>query len=179
MEEQNKIYTTRPEDKKSDVEERTYDVLEQLGIKFERVEHEEAATIEACKDVEKILGVEICKNLFLCNAQKTKFYLLMLPGDKVFKTKDISKQIGSSRLSFATPDLMEKYLGVSPGSVSVLTLINDNAKDVKIVIDKEVLKDEYIGCHPCKNTATLKIKADDIINKFLPYADHEPVYVEL
>lgn len=122
--------------------------------------------MEACEEVEKQLGVTICKNLFLCNRQKTNFYLLLMPGDKKFLTKDFSKQLGVSRLSFAEAEFMEKYLDITPGSVSVLGLINDTSRTVHLSIDKDLLKDEYIGCHPCINTSSLKIKTDDILNKF-------------
>ncbi len=156
-----------------------YDLLEELEIPYERMDHEVTASIEDCHEVDKILGIHICKNLFLCNSQKTAFYLLMMPGEKKFLTKDLSKQINSARLSFAGPEFMEKYLNITPGSVSVMGLMNDKEHQVKLLIDSDVLKEEYFGCHPCINTASLKLKLSDVLEKFLPYTGHEYTVVAL
>ena len=156
-----------------------YDVLEQLEIPYLRLDHEVTATVEDCHNVDRILGIHICKNLFLCNSQKTDFYLLMMPGDKKFKTKELSAQIHSARLSFAGPEYMEEFLNISPGSVSVMGLMNDSDKRVRLLIDRDVLQDEYVGCHPCVNTSSLKIKTKDILDKFLPYVEHDYTVVEL
>lgn len=156
-----------------------YELLHKLEIPFQRLDHEAMMTIEACQDVDRILGIEICKNLFLCNAQKTRFYLLLLPGNKRFDTKTFCKQIGSPRLSFAPAEYMEKYLDITPGSVSVLGLMNDTEHQVMLYIDKEVLEHEEFGCHPCINTSSLKLKTADIIEKFLPATGHEYSVVEL
>lgn len=149
-----------------------YDLLEQLDIPYERLDHEVTATVEACHDVDKLLGIHICKNLFLCNSQRTSFYLLMMPGEKKFVTKEISKQIGSARLSFAEAEYMEQLLNITPGSVSIIGLMNDKEHKVQLLIDSDILKDEYIGCHPCINTSSLKLKTSDILGKFLPYTGH-------
>ena len=156
-----------------------YDLLEQLEIPYLRVDHEEAASVEDCHDVDRILGIHICKNLFLCNAQKTDFYMLLMPGNKKFKTKELSSQIHSARLSFAGPEHMEEFLNISPGSVSVMGLMNDSNKRVRLLIDMDILQDEYVGCHPCVNTSSLKIKTKDILDKFLPYVEHDYTVVEL
>ena len=156
-----------------------YDFLDGLGIEYQRVDHDAADTMEICEEIDKTLGAVICKNLFLCNRQQTAFYLLMIPADKVFKTKDISAQIGSSRLSFATAEHMEKYLNITPGSVSVLGLMNDLDNAVTLLIDKDVLNDEYFGCHPCINTSSLKIKTSDLIDKIIPALKHSYITVEL
>ncbi len=165
----------RPDDLKDRLEKeiRTYDYLDKLGIEYQRVDHEAADTMEACKEVDKLLGVEMCKNLMLCNRQKTDFYLLLMPGDKKFKTKELSTQINSARLSFADGEDMEKYLDIVPGSLSVLGLMNDHNNDVRLLIDKDTLDSEYIGCHPCINTSSLKIKMSDIIDKYLPATGHD------
>ena len=156
-----------------------YDILEKLEIPYMRLDHEVTASVEDCHNVDRILGIHICKNLFLCNSQKTDFYLLMMPGDKKFKTKELSSQIGSARLSFAGPEYMEEFLHISPGSVSVMGLMNDCHKRVRLLIDRDVLQDEYVGCHPCVNTSSLKIKTQDILEKFLPYVEHDYTVVEL
>ena len=159
-------------------EQRCYELLDSLGIEYARVDHEHADTIEACHEIESTLGALICKNLFLTNRQQTEFYLLLMPGDKPFKTKLLSKQIGTARLSFASPEHMEQYLDITPGSVSVLGLMNDGGK-VHLVIDQDLLKDEFIGCHPCINTSTLRLRTKDVIGKLLPAVGHEYALVEL
>ena len=175
-----KLYEGRPEDcsERLAKEQRCYDMLDRLGIGYSRVDHEHADTIEVCHEIEKTLGAQICKNLFLTNRQQTEFYLLLMPGDKPFKTKLLSKQIGTARLSFASPEHMQELLEISPGSVSVLGLMNDGGR-VHLVIDGDLLKDEYIGCHPCINTSTLRIRTADIIERFLPEVGHEYSIVAL
>jgi Ala-tRNA(Pro) deacylase len=174
------LYTTRPDPVgRLEKEMKVYDLLDDLEIPFERLDHEVTPSIDACLEVEERLQIEICKNLFLCNAQKTNFYLLMMPGNKKFKTADLSKQIQTSRLSFAAPEFMEEFLDITPGSVSVLGLMNDHDNKVKLLIDREILNNEYVGCHPCINTSSLKIKLFDLLNKFLPNTKHEPVIVDL
>ena len=159
-------------------EQRCYELLDSIGVEYARVDHEHADTIEACHEIESSLGALICKNLFLTNRQQTEFYLLLMPGDKPFKTKLLSKQIGTARLSFASPEHMERYLDITPGSVSVLGLMNDGGK-VHLVIDRDLLKDEFIGCHPCINTSTLRLRTEDVIGKLLPAVGHEYSLVEL
>jgi len=174
------LYREKPTDKnRMDKEMETYDLLEKLHIDYYRLDHEPTATIEDCNEVDSILGIEICKNLFLRNGPKTEFYLLVMPGYKKFVTKDVAKQIGSSRLSFAEDHYMEELLNITPGSVSVLGLMYDINRKVQLLIDKEVLDSEYFGCHPCVNTSSLRIKTSDILNKFLPYTGHKPIIVEL
>lgn len=149
-----------------------YDILDKLSIEYLRADHAPCETMEDCKAVSLALNAHVCKNLFLCNRQKTCFYLLMIPEDKPFKTKDISAQIGSARLSFAGPEFMEEFLDITPGSVSVLGLSNDLENKVSLLIDEDILKEEYFGAHPCINTSTLKIKVSDLIEKFLPEVKH-------
>ena len=160
-------------------EVRTYNLLDELGIEYQRTDHARTDTMEACNEVDAVLGVVICKNLFLCNRQKTAFYLLMMPGGKKFKTKELSAQINSARLSFAEPEDMLKYLDIEPGSVSILGLMNDKDHAVQLLIDGDVLKDEYLGCHPCVNTSSLKMRTDDVIKKFLPAVGHDYKTVHL
>ena len=160
-------------------EVRTYDFLDDLGIGYKRTDHERADNMEACNEIDAILGVMICKNLFLCNRQKTDFYLLMMPGDKKFKTKELSSQINSARLSFADPDAMLKYLDIEPGAVSIMGLMNDKDHAVRLLIDEDVLKGEYLGCHPCVCTSSLKLKTSDVVEKFLPATGHSYTTVHL
>ncbi len=171
----------RPENTQGrlDKEIRVYDLLDTLNIEYERTDHIAAMTMEDCLEIDRILDVVICKNLFLCNRQKTKFYLLMMPGDKIFKTKDLSGAIGSSRLSFADPAYMEKYLDITPGAVSVMGLMNDTENHVQLLIDKPVLESEWLGCHPCVNTSSLRMKTKDVMEKFLPAVRHEALVIDL
>ncbi len=158
---------------------RVYDLLDSLQINYQRVDHEAAMNMEVCEAIDVALQATICKNLFLCNRQETDFYLLMMPRTKKFKTKDLSKQLGVSRLSFASEIYMEKFLDIMPGSVSVMGLMNDRDHRVQLVIDKDVLAGEYVGCHPCINTSSLRIKTQDLVEKILPAMGHRPIVVQL
>ena len=170
----------RPEDTAGRLEKeiRTYDFLDSLGVAYQRIDHEAAMTMEACEEIDKMLDATICKNLFLCNAHKTRFYLLMMPGNKKFKTKNLSKQINSARLSFAGDEYMEQFLDITPGSVSILGLANDKENQVQLLIDSDVLKDPFLGCHPCINTSSLKIKTADLTEKFLPAVHYSFITVD-
>ena len=173
------VYHGRPADTRIPKEERCYELLDRLGVEYVRVDHEHADTIEACHEIEKLLGCEICKNLFLTNRQMTEVWLLLMPGEKPFKTKLLSKQIGSARLSFASPEQMLQYLDITPGSVSVLGLMNDKEKKVRLLIDRDLSGQEAIGMHPCINTSSLRIRTTDVLEKLLPAMEHEPTFVEL
>ena len=163
----------------NEIKQRCYDYLDSLGIGYSVVNHDYANTIEQCRDVEKLLGCEICKNLLLTNRQMTDVYLLMMPGSKPFKTKYLSAQLGCARLSFASAEQMISLLGITPGSLSVMGLMNDSSNAVRLVIDSDLLKQEFIGCHPCINSSSMKIRRDDILNIFLPAVKHTPTFVDL
>ena len=158
---------------------RCYDLLDSLEVSYQRIDHEAAMTMEACVEIDKALDAVICKNLLLCNRQKTAFYLLMLPGEKHFKTSSFSKTIGSSRLSFADPEYMEQFLDITPGSVSVLGLMNDHDNRVQLIMDEDILKGEYFGCHPCINTSSLRLKVSDLMEKIIPAMHHQPRIVAI
>lgn len=160
-------------------EQRVYELLDSLGIAYTRVDHEPAMTMEACIAVDEALGTVMCKNLLLCNRQCTDFYLLLMPGDKPFKTSVLSKQIGSSRLSFADGSYMEAFLDITPGSLSVLGLMNDKEGRVKLLIDADVLSGDTVGVHPCINTSSLGISVSDLTEKLIPAMGHAPTMVTL
>lgn len=168
-------------DTRLEKEKRCYQLLDSLGLEYWRCDHPSANanTMEDCLEIDAILEAVVCKNLFLCNRQHTQFYLLMMPGDKVFKTKELSGQLGCARLSFAEPEYMEKYLDITPGSVSILGLMNDNENAVQLLVDKDILDGEYVGCHPCINTTSLKIKKDDMFGQLLEAMHHDMITVEL
>lgn len=171
----------RPEDigNRLEKEIRVYDLLDSLEVEYQRVDHEVAMTMEACEDIDRVLNATICKNLFLCNRQETDFYLLMIKGDKKFKTKDLSAQIHSARLSFAKGEYMEQFLDITPGSVSVLGLMNDREGRVKLLVDEDILQEEYMGCHPCINTSSLRIRTKDLMERIIPAMNHDPRIVHL
>lgn len=166
---------------RQDREKRAYAFLDRLGVEYDRTDHpdEPATTMEACEKIDAVLNVRICKNLFLCNRQKTAFYLLIMPGDKPFKTKELSKQMNISRLSFADETFMKDLLDVLPGSVSVLGLINDADRRVQLVIDEDVLKEDFFGCHPCVNTSSLRFRTADLTEKVIPALHADPIIVRL
>ena len=168
-------YLTGRLEKEKDV----YDLLDKLEIPFQRVDHAPTDTMEMCQEIDALLGQDICKNLFLCNRQKTKFYLLLIPGSKPFKTKDLSAQIGSSRLSFGGAEDMERLLNLTPGSVSVMGLMYDPEGQVSLLIDEDVLKEPFFGCHPCINTSSLKMTTADFREKLLPALGHPATMVRL
>ena len=171
----------RPENDSGRLEKeiRVYNMLDKLGIVYQRVDHEPAMTMEACAEIDRVLDATTCKNLLLCNRQKTVYYLLLMPGDKVFQTKELSAQLGVSRLSFASPEAMEEYLDITPGSLSVFGLMNDKDFHVNLVIDAPVLQGEYIGFHPCINTSSLRLKTSDLTEKIIPAMGHTPTIVQL
>jgi len=175
------LFEGRPENEEGRLEKeiRTYDFLDKLKISYKRIDHEPAMTMDVCEEIDASLEATICKNLFLCNRQETDFYLLMMPGDKKFKTKDLSKELGVSRLSFANESFMEEFLDITPGSVSVLGLMNDKNGRVRLVIDKDVLAGDEIGCHPCINTSSLKFATKDLTEKVIPAMNHDYTVVTL
>lgn len=173
------LYVGRPEtnEGREKKEIAVYDYLDNLGIEYYRVDHESAGTMADCQMVERVLDNVICKNLFLCNRQKTKFYLYVTPQDKPFVTKEFSPKVNSSRLSFGTPEDLERLLNLTPGSVSIMGLIFDKENVVQLVIDKELLTHKDFSCHPCKNTSSIKLRLSDLIEKYIPSTNHSPIYV--
>ncbi len=173
------LFSGRPPEPRTEREDRCYDLLDSLSVEFFRVDHEHADTIQDCELVEDLLGCRICKNLFLTNRQQTDFYLLIMPGEKPFKTKILSKQIGTARLSFGTPEQLERCLDTAPGSASVLGLMNDRDQAVRLLVDRELLAEENFGCHPCRNTSSLRFRTADLFDRILPAVKHEPTFVDL
>ena len=175
------VYKGRPQDisGRQDREIRVYDFLDNLGIEYYRVDHETAMTMEDCEAIDVALETVMCKNLVLCNRQHTQFYLLMMPANKPFKTKDVSHMINSARLSFAEPEYLEKYLDVLPGSVSIMGLMNDKENKIQLLVDREVMGPDFVGCHPCANTTSLKIPTSDVFGKYLKATNHEAIFLDI
>ena len=155
------------------------DHLKNLGIDFLIKTHEPAETLEKCSEVEKSIDGKICKNLFLQTTSGNVYYLLMMSGEKKFVTKNVSKALGSSRLSFSSGNRMEEMLNTSPGSLSITSLIFDKGKAVSLAIDSDILKEEFICCHPCDCTATLKIKTSDITDILIPSLGITPIIIDI
>ena len=176
-----KLQNGRPTDTTGRLEKelRCYDLLDRLGVPYERVDHAPAMTMEVCQEIDRVLNAVICKNLFLCNRQKTAFYLLTMPGGKPFQTKVLSAQLGTTRLSFAPPELMESMLRCTPGSASVLGLAYDTERRVRLVMDRAVHDAAWFGCHPCKNDASLRLRTEDLLHVFLPHTGHDVTVVDL
>ena len=175
------LYNGRPEDTsgRKEKEIKVYDILDSLHIPYIRADHEAVMTMEACEEIDKALGMEICKNLFLCNRKKTSYYLLLMPGNKALKTKELSQQIPTTRLSFASGEDMETYLNVTPGSATVMGLIFDQENKVQLLVDEELLEQEEFGCHPCVNTSSIKMKTADVFDKFRKEIHHDYIMVKL
>ncbi len=171
----------RPQDESGRLQKEiaVYNLLDSLNIEYGRVDHDAADTIEACREVEKVIGVGICKNLFVCNRQKTDYYMIMMSGEKPFRTADVSKKLGVSRLSFASAEDMERLLFVTPGSVTVMALKDDTARRVELIIDRDIINGEYVRCHPCINTSTLKIRTEDLLRVFLRHTKHTPRIIDI
>lgn len=171
----------RPENEEGRLEKeiKVYDLLDKLGVEYWQIDHEPAMTMQVCAEIDKVLMTSTCKNLFLCNRQQTDFYLLLINADKIFKTKFLSSQLGVARLSFAGEEFMSELLDVTPGSVSVMGLVNDKEGKVRLIIDRDVLKNEYLGFHPCINTSSFKIKTNDLLDVVIPALNHTPVIVDL
>lgn len=166
-------------DGRQEKETRVYDLLDRLGMEYDRADHPVTDTMEGCREISQKLHVDICKNLFLCNRQHTQFYLLLIPDGKKFLTKELSKQIGSSRLSFAGAEYMERLLNITPGSVSIMGLMNDMENQVRLLIDEDLLQEEYLGCHPCINTSSIKLRTKEVLEIFLPAVHHDLTTVHL
>lgn len=173
------IYTTAPSEFKNSLQGKTYRALKELNIPFERVDNDEAITMEDCIQINKVLNVKIVKTLFLCNRQQTSFYLFVTRGDKPFKTKDFSKALGISRVSFGPADLMEKMLGMKVGAATIFSALLDTDNNVQIVFDKEVLNEEWYGGTDGTTTGYMKVRMEHILNKFLPYTRHSPIMIEV
>lgn len=176
-----KLQNGRPADTTGRLEKelRCYDLLDRLGVPYERVDHAPAMTMEVCQEIDRVLNAVICKNLFLCNRQKTSFYLLLMPGDKPFHTKEITSQLGCARLSFAKEEALEQLLHLTPGSATIFGLMYDTENQVQLVVDQELLREPYFGCHPCINTSTVRMQTSDVFDKLTNALHHTYVTVTL
>lgn len=173
------ILTAFPEDERSALEMKVYDKIRETGIPFERVDNDSISTMEECAEVGEVLGTEICKSILACTRNKSDYYLIIMPGDKRFVTKLVSHAIGSSRLSFASPEDMEELLGTTPGNASPLSVVNDKDGRVKLVMDSELAGGELIACNTGANTTHIRFRTADLLDKYLPACGHEALVIDI
>lgn len=173
------LTNSMPDSYTSDFEKRVYEKLNSLNISFDRVDNDKVEAMEECVEISNKLGAEIRKTIIVCNDKKTKFYLVVLPAEKRFDSKAFRDKMGCSRVSFARAEDMQEKLGVVPGNATIMSVINDKDGIVQVVIDKEVADNEFFACNTGENTRHIKIKTDDLLNKFLTDVEHEPTIIEL
>lgn len=173
------ITNEMPTSYSSVLEEDVYTKLNELNIKFDRVDNDTVEAMEECVEISNKLGAEIRKTIIVCNEKKTQFYLVVLPAEKRFDSKLFRDKMGCSRVSFAKAEDMQEILGVVPGSATIMSVINDKDNIVKVAIDKEVADSEFFACNTGENTRHIKIKTSDLLNVFLPNVNHEPTIIEL
>lgn len=175
-----KLYDGRPVGEACvDMETKAYDFLDRLEIRYKTLKHPAAFTIDECKKIRDEIHAPVFKNLFLTNRQQTKFYLLVMLGEKPFKTKYLSAQIGSARLSFADEAHMQRFLGVTPGSVTPIGIMNDFGKDITVLLDEDLRRHDDFACHPCINTASVVLSLHDLTDRILPATGHTFTWVTL
>lgn len=173
------ISKSPPESYESTLQEMVYETLKKLEIPFERVDTDEAISMEDCIEINKKLDMKMVKTLFLCNSKKTNFYLFITTADKPFKSKDFSNALSISRVSFAPAELMEQILAVKIGAATVFGVLMDKENLVQVVLDKDILLEEWYGCSDGTTTGYMKVKTEMIVNNFLTYAKHIPKVIEI
>lgn len=174
------IRTKAPRDgQRTPLELKMYDTLERLNIPYTHVDNDSAYTMEECAEVDKVIGAEIRKSVFLCNQKKTTFFLLVMPAAKAFDTASFSHKLGVSHMSFAPEEKMLEHLGTTPGSASVAGILCDEDDYVQVIVDKEVAESEWFACNPGINTSHLKFRTEDLLKKFLPKNHHRARIVDL
>lgn len=173
------IKTGAPDKEKHGLEGKVHQLLNELKIDFWWVDNDEVSSMEECIEINNSLGAEIVKTVFLCNRQKTIFYLMILPPNKPFDSKAFSAAMNAPRLSFASGELMEQYLGVTPGSATIMGLINDTDNNIELVIDKDIAEKEWFACNPGTNKSHIKLKTSDLLGKVLPSINHIPKVISL
>ena len=158
-------------------QEKVIRFLTEHGIAFEAIEH---APVETMADCEALgLPAAHCKNLFLCNRAGTQYYLLLIRADKPFVTREVSHALGVSRLSFGKDEALFAMLHTHAGSVSPMGLIYPEAKDVRLLCDRDLLNAPGIAFHPLVNTASLWMKTEDFLNRFLPLTGHDITFIDI
>lgn len=161
------------------LQEKIYEALEKLQIPFQRVDTDEAITMEDCVTIDEKLDMNVVKTLFLCNRQQTVFYLFITVGNKPFHSKAFSNTLDVARISFAPAEQMESILGTKIGAATVFSSLLDTENKVRIVFDKEVIAEKWYGCSDGTTTGYMKVRTEDICKKFLPYTNHTFSVIEV
>ena len=172
-------YASAPAEFQNDLHRQVYETLEKLSIPYFRVDTDEAITMEDCIAIADKLNTPVVKTLFLCNRQQTNFYLFVTTSEKAFSTKNFSRAMGISRVSFASPEQLESMLGTKVGSASVLSLLHDPEQRVHLVLDRQVLIEPWFGCSDTTTTGYMKLVTDEMLHKFLPHVDHLPTIINI
>ena len=167
------IITTPPPVFESPLQQAVYETFERLGISFARVDTDPGLTMEDCQHIDRKIGVRIVKTLFLCNRQQTAFYLYVTTDDKPFVTKEFCGTLGIPRVSFASAEKLEELTGVKVGATTVLSAILPSARDVHLVMDRSVAESEWFACTDGTPTCFVKIRTQDLLDKFLPASGHD------
>ena len=173
------IKTTAPEQFQTPLQEKVYHTLRDLHISFERVDTDEAITMEDCVQIDAKLRMKMVKTLFLCNRQQTAYYLFITVGGKPFSSKNFSSSLGISRVSFAPSEMMQTLLGTRIGAATVFSALTDTGSRVQIVFDRDVLAERWYGCSDGTTTGYMKVRTDDILHVFLPFTHHAALTVEV
>ncbi|HEY9259747.1 prolyl-tRNA synthetase associated domain-containing protein [Chitinophaga sp.] len=173
------VVTTEPAEFHSPLQQMVYELFKEKGVAYERVDCDPAITMEDCIRIDDRLNMKTVKTLFLCNRQQTNFYLVITTAGKPFITKDFSAALGVSRVSFASVDLLQSILGTPVGAATVLGLLSDKEMKVQLVVDNDVLAEEWYGCSDGTTTSYLKLSTDWVINEFIPSTRHTPKFVQL
>lgn len=150
-----------------------YTLLEGLSISYEKIDHPPVYTSEQARQLIPPRPAASAKNLFLKDKKGRNHYLLVFEDSKTLRFEHLAEQIGSSRLSLASLERLERHLGVDPGAVSLLALMNDRDQKVRLLVDRDLWEKEALQCHPLDNTATLVISMGDI-RRFLHFTGHSP-----
>jgi Ala-tRNA(Pro) deacylase len=173
------ISEVAPATYKSDLQKRVFGALNDLHIPFQRVDTDEAITMDDCVMIDQRLQMKMVKTLFLCNRQQTEFYLFITCGDKSFRSKDFSHALGISRVSFAPAEMLLTMLHTHVGAATVLSMLEDDDNRVKVVMDKDVTAEEWYGCSDGTTTGYMKLRTDDVMNVFLPFVHHQATVIEV
>ena len=159
--------------------EKVLNKLNELSINYKEIEHIPVYTIEDMDNLGNIFdNAKICKNLFVRDQKGKRHFLVVLPEEKRAPLSDIAEKIGSTKLSFASEERLMKYLKLEPGSVTPLSVINDETNEVEVVFDEELKKEKLLGVHPCVNTSTILLTPDEL-EKYIKSNNNKLKYIKI
>ena len=169
----------RPEDfdKRPEKEQRVYEFLDELGIDYLYLDHQEEFSMGDAADADEAIGVVGAKNVFLRDKKRRNYFLILVNGTKRIDLKPISELTGIKKLTFCHEDDLDEVLGLTPGAVTPLGLLNDPEGRVQLIIDESLQDEELFAMHPCVNTVTIRMSNQDFMNTVIPAMGHEPIFV--